>query len=68
MAAAGMAVALFAALLPVVTAASATVRERLGGIGRLLSANIIANPAEAIEAAGRVATVLLRENRDDHGW
>jgi K+-transporting ATPase ATPase B chain len=58
MAVAGMAVALFAALLPVVTAASATV-ARLGGIGRLLSANIIAKSAEAIEAAGRVATVLL---------
>lgn len=40
MAVAGMAVALFAALLPVVTAASATV-ARLGSIGRLLSANIL---------------------------
>jgi K+-transporting ATPase ATPase B chain len=58
MAMAVMAVALFAALLPVASAASAAV-ARLGSIGRLLGANIVAKSAEAIEAAGRVDTVLL---------
>ena len=58
MAAAGMVVALFAALLPLATAANAAV-ARLGSVGRLLGANIVAKSAQAIEAAGRVATVLL---------
>jgi K+-transporting ATPase ATPase B chain len=55
---AGITVALFAALLPLASATGAVV-ARLGGIVRLLAANIVAKSSKAVEAAGRIETILL---------